>query len=234
MEFNDFLSKLASWAADRNAEIAGNIQGREALLKKVPIDLSVARSVNNALKISVPFKSVTVEAATDSTCKIYLGLGDNTLDALQDAKELKANDSFDFERFVGSAFLFWDAQAGKSLKLVFSTTGSFKPGSQISQISGGLSISEGSALSSAKLGSLGTAATVAVPDSAATVILPADTDRKNNRLYTDADIWIGDASVAVNARGIPITTGWFEWPSTSILYAIAVSGTANIYGNDTR
>jgi len=234
MEFNDFLSKLADWAATRNAQIAGNIQGREALLKKVPIDLTTARSVNNALKIGVPFKSVSVEGATDSTCKIYLGLGDNTLDALQDAKELKANDSFDFDSFVSSAFVFWDAQAGKSLKLVFATTGSFKPGSQISQISGGLSISEGSAISSAKLGAAGNAATVALDAVTAAVILPSDTDRKNQRMYTDAPIWIGDASVAVNARGIPIPAGWFEWPCTSILYAISVAGTANIYGNDTR
>lgn len=233
-DLQELTAIVAEVVAKRNAQISQSISGREALVKKVPIDLTTARSRNNALKVPIPFISVVVEAATDSTAKLYLSLGDNTLSSIEDAKELKANDSFEFSAMVAVAYLWWDAQSGKSMNLCFATTGVFKPGSQISQISGGLAISEGSALSSAKLGSLGTAATVAVPTGAGTVILPADTDRKNNRMYTDADIWIGDASVAVDARGIYVPAGWFEWPCTSILYATSVAGTANVYGNDTR
>jgi hypothetical protein len=163
-----------------------------------------------------------------------LALGDNSLAAMSDAKILKSNDSFIFDSMISSAFLYWDAQSGKSLTLCFATTGEFYPGSQISVVSGGVSITEGSALSSALLGSAGNAASVSVTSASAVQICAADSSRKKLTFYTNADLWVGDASVAVGSRGIPVYAGYFEWPSQATLYAIAVGATATVTGNDTR
>jgi len=231
-DIQDLISRIAEAVAQRNAEISQSISGREAIIKVVPLALDTARSINNALKISIPFKSVCVEAATDSTTKIFMGLGDNSLSAMGDAKQLTANDSFEFSGMVSSAYLYWAAQSGKSMNLVFSTMGAFKPGSQISQISGGVSVSEGSALASNLL--TGGVATIAVVTGAGQKIIDSDTSRKNMQIFTDAPIWIGDSSVAVNTRGVRVEAGLFNWPCTAALYATAVAGTANVYGNDTR
>lgn len=232
MDINDFLSRLAEVAAKRNSEIAGNIQGREALLQKITIDLTTARSIDNALKISVPFKSVAIEDASDSNTLVYLALGDNSLDSMRNAKKLRSNDSFEFSSMVSSAFLYWSAQSGKQLTLVFSTTGTFKPGSQISVLSGGVSIADGDTLTSNLL--TGGVATIAAPAGAATKILDADTARKSMKLYIDNDSWIGDASVSPGARGVLYMAGLIEIPSTAAHYIYPVSGTTNVFGNDYR
>lgn len=183
-DLNDLNLRVADKQAGRSADIAQNIRGREALLKKVYIDLTTAQSSSNAKKISIPFKSVSVEGATDSSTNLFMALGDNSLDAVNDAKQLKSNDSFEFDSMVSSCYLYWTAQSGKSLYLVFSTTGAFRPGSQISVISGGINITEGDALSSTLL--TGGLPTIAV--TSRVKILDQDTSRKNFVGYTDAEI----------------------------------------------
>ena len=226
--------RIADRIANRMSEIQRSISGREAVFQKISIDLSTARGENNGDKISIPFRSVFVRNATDTSAVCYLSPGENHIGAMASAMRLYNKDSFDFGKTLANAFLWWPAQAGKTIDLYLSTEGAMTAGSQISTIAGGLSISEGSALSSAKLGALGTAALVTVTSATAILILAADADRKNVKIYTSQDIWIGDASVAVGARGAYQPAGWFEWPSTALLYAIAVGADATVTGNDLR
>jgi hypothetical protein len=224
----DLNTRAADKEANRISDIKKNIQGREALIKKVYIDLGTARDISNGLKISIPFKSVTVEAASDTTAYLNLSLGDNTLAAMNDAKILKSNDSFEFESMVSASFLWWPAQSGKYLTLVFATTGTFKPGSQISQISGGVTIQEGSSFSEALLSSTGAATSVSVTTTA-TQLLKLDTDRKVATLYTDAPIFLGGSSVTAGV-GVPVGPGQFQIRNTAAIYAITAAGTATVIG----
>lgn len=226
MDMKDFLARLAEFSAQQNAEIAGNIQGREALLQPVYLDLSVARPKENALKIGIAFKSVCVENPSDSSAYCKLALGDNTVASLEGAKILKSNDSFEFTRMVSSSYLWWPAQSGKYMTLVFATTGVFKPGSQVSQLAGGVSILDGSGVSSAYLGASSNSSEISVA-ATATLILPADSNRKMAELEViDADVRIGDSGVTATT-GVPRNAGsvW-EYRSTAALYAIPASGGA--------
>lgn len=224
--------RIADRIANRMSEIQRSISGREAVFQKISIDLSTARGENNGDKIAIPFRSVFVRNATDTSALVYLSPGENHIGAMASAMPLYKNDSFDFGKTLANAYLWWPAQAGKTIDLYLSTEGAMTAGSQISTIAGGLSISQGSALSSAKLA--GSVALITVTSAAAVAILDADADRKNIIMFTDQDIWIGDASVAVGTRGIYIPAGFFEWPCTSLLYAIAVAADATVTGNDTR
>jgi len=227
---NDFNARVADKQAQRNADIRQNIQGREALLKKVYIDLSTARDKNNALKISIPFKSVVVEQASDPSAVVNLVLGDNNLSAIADSKQLKQNDSFQFESTVSSAYLWWDAQSGKSLYLVFATTGNFFTGSQLSTISGGVTTSDGASVNDTGLGASSNASSITIASSA-TLILPQDLNRKVAELYVNGgDIMIGGSAVTTG-KGVPRLNGErFEWRNTAALYGILVNGAPIVTG----
>lgn len=229
MDMNDFFARLSEFAKQQQSEIAGNIQGRQALIKKVYIDLGTARTPGNPYKISIPFKSVVVEGASDSTAYLNLALGDSSLDAINDAKILKSNDSFEFQQMVSSSYLWWPAQSGKYLTLAFATTGFFRPGSQVSQLAGGVTILDGSSFSQALLGSGGNATSVAISTTAA-VILPADTDRKTATLVSSVPAFIGNSAIASDL-GVPVQANQpFVIRNTAAIYAITAAGSGLITG----
>jgi hypothetical protein len=225
----DYDSRVAERAAQRSAEIKQNVSGRVLSFQQVYCDLSTVQASNNARKISIPFRSLFVRDATDSSAVVYFAPNDNAIGNIAEALPLYKNDTFDFEQTMSGGFLWWTAQAGKTMTIFFSTQGAMRPGSQISQLAGGVSISTGSARASNGLGSAGNAASVALSSTAA-MILKSDTSRKNATLYFDSDTWIGDASVAVGSRGTFVSAGsTIEDSNTAPLYGIvAVSG--NVYG----
>ncbi len=223
-------SRLASEMLQRNAEIARGIEGRVLTFQKVYCDLSTAQNANNAMKIGVPFRSLFVRTATDSSAVVYFSPNENSIGNIAEAMPLYKNDSFNFGKTISGGYLWWTAQAGKIIEIYLATDGEMKPGSQVSQIAGGLSVSDGSSLISNLL--TGGVATIAIVTGTAQKILDSDTDRKAAELYFDADVWVGDStSVAVGARGRLVQAGEYIYRNTAALYATAVSGTANVYGN---
>jgi len=228
----DSDARVADAVAERNSQIKNAIAGRLQIFQNIYCDLNTAQNSNNAYKISIPFRSIFVRAASDSTAVVYLSPNENSIGNIAEAMPIYKNDSFDFGIMMSGGFLWWPAQGGKTMSLIVSTLGHMQPGSQISQISGGLSVSDGSAIASNKLS--GAVATIACAAGAATKILDADTDRKTVNIYIDGDAWVGDSLTSPNARGIFVQAGNFEFKATSALYLYPASGPVNVYGNDFR
>jgi len=220
-------------ASERESEISEMLSGRANIFQKVYCDLATAQPSNRLYRVTIPFRSIFVRDATDSTAVVYFSPNENSIGNVAEALPLYKNDTFDFARMIAGGYFWWDAQAGKTMSIYVSTMGAMRAGSQLSQISGGFSISDGSAIASNKL--TGEVATIACPAGAATQILSADSDRKVMNLYIDGAAWIGDASVAPNARGTLVQPGIITINSTALLYLYPAGGaTVNVYGNDYR
>lgn len=225
----DADARISDAVAQRSSEIRRSIEGRIAVFKQVTVDLSVAQDVSMPYKVGLPFRSVFVRRATDSTAVLYLAPNENSIGNMEEAMDFYKNDSFDFGLMLSAAYLWWPAQAGKSMTLFLSTEGRMQAGSQISQIAGGLSVSDGSSINSAALASTGDQAKVTI--TAATMILPTDADRKKATLYIDGPCWGGDANVAVGARGTLFPAGQVVVANTGPFYLVPVGASVNVYGN---
>ena len=237
MKHDDLISDLKGLIRDdeikRTSEIRYGTDFRPFLLNVITIALDTARASSNPLRISAPFRSVFIRSATDTSTSIKLLPNDNKISDTDNPLELYKNDSFDFEKIISGGYLYWSAQTGKSVTLWLSTQGVMKPGSQISQVAGGVSIVSGSAMSSNNLGAAGSSVRVSVTTTA-TQICPSDTSRKKLAVYFDGPVWIGDASVNAtvgSVRGIYFPGGVFEWENTAALYAITAAGTVTASGN---
>lgn len=185
-------------------------------IQTMTLTLTTARDENLPLRIGFPFKSVFVREATDGTVKVKIR--PTTQDSYQSGVNLKLNDSLILQRQVSEAFISWDAQSGKTIELVFFVSSEFKSGSQVSQNAGGVSISDGTAFTTAR-----TALTAAT----ATSVLASDSTRKKGTIQntTGASIWVGDSTVTNSGAtmGLEIPTGGvFYWSNTAALYAYSV------------
>lgn len=98
-------------------------------ISELEIDLTEARSRNQALKVSFPFTSVYVEQASDTDTTI--NLIPNSIDSSANDVILSLRDSMSFDRGIRSAYLYWNAQPNKKIILKFFVTGKFQSGQLI-------------------------------------------------------------------------------------------------------
>lgn len=184
------------------------------------LDLTTARLRSDPLEIAFPFKSVFVEEATDTFVKVYMLLG--TKEAHQDAFKLDLKASIELDYPIQKAFLYWDAQPGKSITLKAFPEARYRSGTQISVSSGGVAVNEGTAVSA------GVQNTLAA--SAAAVIAPADSTRKVSIIQnnTSSDIWIAGTNAVSNTgatQGIKMVPGEkYEYRNTAALYGFSLVG----------
>lgn len=192
------------------------------MVQAMTIDLTTAKLSTAPLKIGFPFRTIFVQDATDASVSLNIRLGG--LDAFQSRIALKKNDSFAMPFPVSEAYIDWTAQASKSATLVFFVDGEFRPGSQISVVSGGITVSEG--------GSTAAIASVALVALTAAAIAPASATRIMTIIQnkTGADLFIGgDATITddgtIATAGIKIAAdGLIEWKNTGALYGYSVGG----------
>lgn len=194
---NKFSTELADliMQAARSQGDANIAQGDTGVLRQVvveTIDLSTA-PVNSKL-LNFPFSAVYVQDASDSSTEIQLKL--YTDDSNNQPFTLRLKDVINFDFPISKGFATWEAQAGKSVTLMFLRSGSFRPGSFLISNTLGL---DGTSIS--------TLANVAVPNTA-TALWTLDLDAK---VYTISNvggdvIWIGSSSVAVGT-GTPLLPG---------------------------
>lgn len=146
----DYKNQLQPQRDQQNAELERSIADRPFAMQKITITASDFATANSGapLEIRIPFRSVFVSAATDSTVKVKLALHEASTLQLDNALILGQRDAMKFPSMIARAFLYWDAQVGKSLDLYFFTDGEFSSGSMISNTNGGVSISEGSSITS--------------------------------------------------------------------------------------
>lgn len=177
-------------------------------IQKIDLDLSVAKLDTNPFRVGFPFKSVWVSAATDVGVVVNIKIGSR--DTTQSSLPLHKNDSLPLDFPTSEAYLDWPAQPGKTLSLTFFTDAEFRPGTQISQISGGFAISSGSIV--------GPVVPVTLVALTAALIAPALATRIVATIQnkTGADIFISGSS-AVTDDGTIATAG-IKVPPDGIIY----------------
>ena len=89
-------------------------------IQELPLDLSTARTRSQAMQVSFPFKSLLVEQATDLNTYIYVLPIDN--DTGNGALRMGLKDVYKNEFGFRECYIWWDAQANKSMILKFFVT----------------------------------------------------------------------------------------------------------------
>lgn len=202
------------------AYLGQNKNERPQTIQKMTFDLSVARPRESAVKALYPFRSLSVESATDPATNIFIL--PNTDDDQQSFFVAKQNDSWTVERKVSKALLFWDAQPGKKITINFFADSEFRSGSQLSVSSGGVSITEGTSAS----GPL----SVTLLAATAAIIAPVNLSRKVATIEnkTGGDIFIaGDNTVTASGvtEGLRVPPGAkIIWKNSGALYGFSVFG----------
>lgn len=202
----------------RGAQIAEAISQRPNTIQSITLDLTSQKLESAPYSIKFPFKSIYIQDASDTLVEVYMKPGNQ--DSIQSPIILRRNDSLVFDAPIPNAFFHWDAQANKEINIVFFTDAEFRSGSQISVTGGGVSIIDGSTVSTS-------VATLAV--AATTQIVASNSSRKvvsiqNN---TGADIWVGDSAVTNSGAtlGYKVLTGaTFQWRNTGALYGYSIGG----------
>lgn len=200
-EGDEYKGILARDRRSSQAQIAeGHAFGHKPI-QKIVIALDTEYTEQNPFPVPFPFRSVFVSAATDTSVTVYLR--PNQPDPSSEDVPLTKKDSIDFSEAIAKGFLFWTAQPGKSITLHFFRDAAFRSGSQISQNSGGVSVSEGS--------NVGVPARKALTPGAA-VSIAQNTNRFALTVYNDSPdtvYWAGDNTVTDSGatKGMPLAPG---------------------------
>lgn len=202
------------------AYVSRNSTERPQSIQKIVLDLSTARPRENSQIINFQFKALAVEASTDPSVKIWML--PNTREDVQSPVLVGLKDAWIVDYPVAKAFLFWDAQPGKSITINFYADSQFRSGSQISVTSGGVSVSEGSTVSAIQA--------VTLVAATAGIIAPQDFNRKLSYLEnkTGGIVYLGGDNTVNNAgatEGIIWNPGEkLQWRNTAALYGYSVGG----------
>lgn len=211
-----------------------SVEQRPRMNLRLVIPLDVAATAQNPYVVAGPVTGFFVEGASDATTQVNMSLATFDGYATDNAVGLRINASGNFNSEVGAVYLTWAAQAGKILTINFFYGVDFRPGSTVQSFNGAVSIVNGVSVVTGVLGVGGASSSLTVTNAAAVQLCQVNLSRGEFDFYTDQDIWLGDASVAVN-RGIKISAGSnFTWSNTGILYAIAAGADATVSGMEQR
>jgi len=100
-----------------DASIADQQRTSPKEIQNLPLDLSIAKSRNQALKISFPFKSLLVEQATDLNTYVFVIPISN--DTGNDPIRMGLKDVYKNEFGFRECYIYWDAQPSKFMILKF-------------------------------------------------------------------------------------------------------------------
>lgn len=227
--------KRADQRADDFADIQSSIEYDDLPIEIYTLDLTNGYDQYNPFEISFPFKGFWVYEASDPIVTAKLHLNSKKIPHILKGLPIKTNFAVNFPRTVGVAYITAPPQTGKTISIVVIKDGTIDPGSTISQNAGGISINEGSAITTRDKTGL------TLTGAAASVVAPSDLYRVVETLVnmTGVTLYLGDANVtdfSGNYPGTPWPHGAAaEWRNTSELYAYNPSATisnANISRNE--
>lgn len=194
------------------AQVVHGLANRDKEILRIPLNLSVERSIDNPLRIGFPFRCLFFETSNNPSANFFLRPTSN--DSSQSSMKVSYRDAWSINGQVPQAFLHWPAQPGVTGEIVVLTDSEIRSGSQISLTAGGFSISDGATVQTIP------AVTVGV---ASSQILAQDYSRKCVTIQNlgSASIYIGDSTVTV-ATGVRVQPGEsVPWRNTSELWAIS-------------
>lgn len=224
-EIKDLLQTQAGYlrsiAAANDGGIALDTDMRPRKQLRIVLELDTARGENNPLEINNPFSSYYVETASDDSTVVKMSLTSPEAQNIRQYTSVRRKDAARFSLPIRAGYLTWDAQAGKTMTIIFYLGLEFIPGTINTAITGGVSISDGTAVDTLSPVTLTT--TVGV-------IAASNADRKKLVISNlgSARIFIGDAAVTNDAGaspGIPVDPGMsYFWISQAAVSGIAASG----------
>ncbi len=208
---------------DSYASIASQKANPDQNIRTITLALDTASDgISKApVKIGFPFQSVYVADATDANVAVYLA-NKEIGNYLFDTQKLTLKDVVQEETTQAGGFIYFAAQAGKTITLTFRVYGQFRSGSQVSSTAGGVSITTGSTVTTNASEAVATTA-------AALTTVPTDSTRKLAviRNVGPGVIFIGGATVTTDSGanpGIKLNVGdSYDWDSQAACYAIGVS-----------
>ncbi|MDE2102149.1 MAG: hypothetical protein KGL39_33190 [Patescibacteria group bacterium] len=191
-------------------------------VQKIALALDNEKLDTAPQKVGFPFKSCWVESATDSSVEVYLI--PTTMDLYQSPILLTQNASIDFDEPIAQAFLYWSAQSGKMMKIVFSTNARFRTGSLISQINGGVQISEGSVASAIQSVNLSAATAAIIAPQSSTRVVSTIQNKTGGDLFVGGDDTVTDDGTLSTAGIKYASDSIIIWKNTAALYGYSVGG----------
>lgn len=213
---NDDADLIASNVYDKfNAQLNLANRNAQSNVKKIYIDLSVARLDSNPFIISFPFKSFYIQDGTDGIALIEMKLYSRDLG--YDSIKVRRQDSMVFGSAVNACYLSWASQTGKFLELIFAIDIEIKSGSTTTY-----SASGGGSTSTSIL------ATVSVTTSETTIATASS--RSKMVIYNEGveTVYLGSTGVTT-ATGIPLASGAsYEHASAGVLVGITASGSCTV------
>jgi hypothetical protein len=213
----DFVNAVLNQAdLIKRARVFEGSTQKPFLVQSLTLTLTTAKDVLNPLRIGFSFRSLFVQSATDTTTNVNIQIGGP--EPINSVFNVKKNDVWSSEYPINECNISWDAQSGKTITLVFFVDAEFKSGSLINQISGGVSVSNGTAFATALVAGVATAVS--------TLFASAST-RLNGLVQnrTGGSIYIGGTSSVNNTagnanRGFELQDGQdFTYKNTAALYA---------------
>tara|TARA_R110000803_G_scaffold5670_1_gene18711 strand:+ start:7251 stop:7913 length:663 start_codon:yes stop_codon:yes gene_type:complete len=180
------------------------------IIRTLTIKLDDERTVGNAFKVGFAYKSLFVSEASDSATEIQLR--PFTSSESNDTFPLKQNGVLNFDLPIKNAFFTWEAQAGKTITLIFLLNGSFRPGSLFTEVSSAV---EGNSFTP----------NANVNISAAALLIAANLNRTVLEISSSAAIEI---SGTLAGNYVPMSGNYKLLKNTAAIYARAVSGTVTV------
>lgn len=191
----------------------------------VTIPLDTAATEESPWQLpAFPFRGIWVSDATDTEVSVNLILHSREKQHTMYPLPIKKNFNAEFPYLIGQAYLTFDAQADKTINLILIKEGKIDPGFEISDTSGGVSITTGDSA---------TQETDFALTNVATEILAAAATRKQALLYNHGPdrAWLGGAGLdgTIGSKsGIPVDVGAsFQWDSQAALRGLS-EGTSTL------
>jgi hypothetical protein len=198
---------------------ASILQGTSGNFKPVSIWsslLTTAVTRYNPIEIKSPVKYISVSNATDRNTNVYVLLQKN--DDSVNAYKLSLNqNALELDFATDKFYIYWDAQAGKTLELTYSAFSkvSLRNVDSLSYVSEGSSYDQATPVSVA---------------ATATAILAADSDRIVSTVYNDGSqtVYLGNSAVTTS-NGMPLSVGGYATiKNKGAVYGRVVSGTCSV------
>lgn len=204
----------------RDAFIAQDDRSRPRYQLRMTIPLDTAAGEMNPYIIENPFDGVVVEDATDNDTSVRLSITSPEAQNIKNYTTIKKNWSLDSDKPFRRALLTWDAQSGKTITLVFYLGVRVRPGSLISELTGGVTVLDGDSLATSVVTLAAATATQIVGSSSSRGVVTI----QNN---TAASVWLGPSTVSNTGAnlGIEVAAGALvKWRNPSALYGYSVAG----------
>ena len=187
---------------------------RESVVVRYLLDTAVSEF--NPKFVGFNFRQAVIIDASDANATVSFK---SSRDETNDAIPMKQNSRIRSAKlYTKEANIYWEAQSGKWVDILYIVRGEFDSGRNLSINGGGVSLNDGSSFSNSL---------ISLSAATATEIASSNLNRKVSYIqnHTGADLYYGDSSVTNSNKYSKVAAGgMIEWRNTTTLYGYSVAG----------